>query len=329
MKRREFLKSGSVFLTAGTTVMKTSPVSAAPQGREFRPAPPIKMPEKQRLIDLHVHPLFALEKTAAKPEFPPLLGNSSRADGVAQANISWDQFRSDMKQVEKAVILHVARDDGRKGNDNIAAIARRWPEKLVPFGSVNPLYPNALEEFQRMIKELGFKGCKMSPVYQKFHAMDPSACRIYAQAQEWGVPVMFHTATAQAPDVPLRYADPIPFDDVAYAFPRLKIIMAHWGHPWQREVTMVARKHPNVYIDISANFYHPWALYNALITAIEWNQTEKLFFATDYPVATANEQIEGLRKLNRFAQGGNPRIPDEVIEGIIHRDSLSSLGIDA
>ena len=152
--------------------------------------------------------------------------------------------------------------------------------------------------------------------------------RVCTQAEEWGIPIIFHTATAQASDVPLRYADPIPFDDVAFAFPRLKIIMAHWGHPWQREVTMVCRKHPNVYIELSANFYHPWALYNALITALEWRQTDKIFFGTDYPVATAQEQIDGLRKLNRFAQGGNPRIPDEVIEGIIYRDSLSILGID-
>jgi hypothetical protein len=39
--------------------------------------------------------------------------------------------------------------------------------------------------------------------------------------------------------------------------------------------------------------------------------------------------MQGLRKLNEFARGGNPRIPDEVIEGIIHRDALKVLGIAA
>ena len=39
--------------------------------------------------------------------------------------------------------------------------------------------------------------------------------------------------------------------------------------------------------------------------------------------------MEGLRSLNRFARGGNPRIPDDVIEGIIHRDALRILEIDA
>jgi hypothetical protein len=234
-----------------------------------------------------------------------------------------------MSAVDKAVILHVARDAGRKGNDEIAAVARKWPEKLVPFGSVNPTYPGALDEFKRGVKELGLKGFKLSPIYQKFHPMDAGACRIYAQAEEWGIPLMFHTATAQAADVPLRYADPLLFDDVAYAFPRLKIIMAHLGHPWQRECVVMARKHPNVYMDLSANFYRPWALYNALLLALEWAQTDRIFFGTDWPVTTARETMQGLRSINRVAQGGNPRIPDEVIEGIIYRDALSILGIEA
>ena len=208
-------------------------------------------------------------------------------------------------------------------------MAKRWPEKLVPFGSVHPMYAGALDEFRRSIKELGFKGCKLSPIYQKFHPMDRAACRIYAKAEEWGVPLIFHTATAQAADIPLQYANPVLFDDVAHAFPDLKIIMAHLGHPWQRECIVMARKHRNVYMELSANFYRPWSLYNALVLAGEWGQTEKIFFGTDWPYTTARETMAGMRSLNRFAQGGNPSIPEEVIEGIIHRDALAILGIQA
>jgi predicted TIM-barrel fold metal-dependent hydrolase len=323
MKRREFLRNGSLVL--GAAIL---PGRATPQGREFRPVPPPAPPSRGRIVDVHVHPWFQMEKPE-RPRFSERAANSSRPDGDYQLNAGWEQFRYDMGAVDKAVILHVARDVGTKGNDEMAAIARRWPEKLVPFGSVHPGYPGALDEFKRGVKELGLKGCKLSPIYQKFHPMAPEACRIYSQAQEWGVPLIFHTATAQAADVPLKYADPLLFDDVAYAFPRLKIIMAHFGHPWQRECTVMARKHPNVYIELSANFYRPWDLYNSLLLAMGWGQTEKIFFGTDWPVTTARETMEGLRNLNRFAKGGNPRIPDEVIEGIIHRDALAILGIDA
>jgi len=318
MKRREFLLGGAFSAAA----------LAAPQGREFRPNPLGTAPRTRRIVDIHVHPWIRWNQSEPA-RFSEHALNQGRPDGDYQVNPSWEQFQYDMGAVEKAVILHVARDEGRKGNDEIAGIAKKWPEKLVPFGSTNPTYSGAVEEFTRGVKQLGLKGFKLSPIYQKFHPMDPGACRIYALAEQWGIPLMFHTATAQAPDVPLRWADPLLFDDVAYAFPRLKIIMAHLGHPWQRECAVMARKHANVYLDISANFYRPWSLYNALLHAWEWGQTDKIFFGTDWPVTTPRETMDGLRSLSRFAKGGNPRIPEEVIEGIIHRDSLAVLGIQA
>ena len=277
---------------------------------------------------MHVHPWFEDEK-APEPKFSARAWNSSRPDGDFQMNASWEQFQYDMGAVDKAVILHVARDLGVKGNDEIAALAKRWPEKLVPFGSVNPTLPAALEEFQRGVKELGLKGYKLSPIYQKFDPMSAEAARIYSQAQEWCIPLIFHTATAQGRGRAAQVRESLLFDDVAYAFPRLKIIMAHFGHPWQRECTVMARKHRNVYMELSANFYRPWELFHALQFAMGWGQTGKIFLGTDWPVTTARETIAGLRDLNRFARGGNPRIPDDVIEGIIHRDALRILEIDA
>jgi predicted TIM-barrel fold metal-dependent hydrolase len=321
VNRREFLRVAPLAAAVGTL--------AFPQGREFRPALPYPEPQRRRIIDMHVH-IFFQDTKPEKPVFTPRGRNSARPDGDVQMNASWDQFKYDMGAVDKAVILHVAREDaGTKGNDQIAAVAKRWPEKLVPFGSVNPTYVGALDEFKRSIKELGFKGCKLSPIYQKFEPMSAAACRIYTKAQEWGVPLIFHTATAQNSDVPLKYANPVAFDDVAYAFPDLKIIMAHFGHPWQRECLVMARKHPNVYIELSANYYRPWSLYQSLVLAMEWGLTDKIFFGTDWPYTTARETMAGLRNLKKFGQGGNPTIPEQVIEGIIYRDALQMLGIES
>jgi predicted TIM-barrel fold metal-dependent hydrolase len=243
-------------------------------------------------------------------------------------NAGYEQFQYDMQPVYKACVLHVAQTDvGRQGNDFNAALARRWPEKIIPFGSVNPNYPDALAEFERGVKELGLKAFKLSPIYQSFHPMDPGACRIYARAQEWNIPLIFHCATAQAENVPLKYANPVLFDDVAYAFPRLKIIMAHMGHPWQRECIVMMRKHPNVYTELSGTFYRPWDFYQSMMLAMEWAQTHKILFGTDWPLATARETIAGIRAANQFAKAGLPRIPEEVLEGIIYRDSLSLLGL--
>lgn len=316
MRRRELVKLGTLAALANR---------AFPQGREFRKNPPPAKPESTRIIDLHVHTFFK-EKAADKAVFSPQL-NNSRSDGVYQMNASWEQFQHDMQPVHKACVLHVAQDVGRRGNDFNAALAKRWPEKIIPFGSVNPNHPEALDEFRRGVKQLGLKGFKLSPIYQSFHPMDPGACRIYAQAQEWNIPLIFHAATAQAANVPLKYANPVLFDEVAYSFPKLKIIMAHMGHPWQRECIVMMRKHPNVYTELSGTIYRPWDFYQSMMLAVEWGQTHKILFGTDWPIVTAQETIDGIRRVNQFAKAGLPRIPEELLEGIIYRDSLALLGI--
>lgn len=321
MKRRDFLRLSATAAAAADVAFS--------QGRELKAIPPVEAPPpgRRRIIDMHVHDFFQDEKPG-EPEFAPML-NNSRPDSTYQMNAGWDQFRYDLEPVDKACLLHVARTDtGRNGNDRIARLVKRWPEKLIPFGSVNPTFPGALDEFQRAVEELGMKGFKLSPIYQSFHPMDPRAVRIYEQAQEWGIPLIFHTATAQAASIPLKWADPTLFDDVAYAFPELKIIMAHLGHPWQKECFVMARKHPNVYTELSGNFYRPWFLYQALLFAVNWGQTYKILFGSDWPITTPRETIEGLRAVNQFAEAGLPGIPKAVIDSIIYRDSLRLLGIE-
>ena len=316
MNRRNFLKLTPAGLAGA---------AAYAQGREFLKNPPLKGPTSKRIYDLHVHPHLVLEKPE-KPVFSPAL-NGSRPDGAFQVNATWEQFQFDMKPIDKACIFITAQNDvGAKDNDWCAMLAKKWPEKLIPFGSVNPTYPNALDEFKRAVKQLGIRGFKLSPNYMNFHPMDPRAVRIYEQAEEWNIPLIFHTATVQAPELPLKYANPVLFDDVAYAFPRLKMVMAHMAHPYYTECIVMIRKHPNVYAEISGNFFRHWPFYTTLLSAMDWGQTHKIFFGSDWPVATPQETIDGIRAVNRFP--GFPRIPEEVLEGIIHSESLKALGIE-
>ncbi|MEM2904191.1 MAG: amidohydrolase family protein, partial [Candidatus Bathyarchaeia archaeon] len=115
---------------------------------------------------------------------------------------------------------------------------------------------------------------------------------------------------------------------VALAFPDLRIVIAHMGHPWERDTIVLIRKQPNVYADISALFYRPWQFYNTLVLCDEYGQLHKLFFGSDYPVTTPQESIEKIRRINAQVEGTSlPRVPHEALEEIINRDSLSILGV--
>ena len=55
---------------------------------------------------------------------------------------------------------------------------------------------------------------------------------------------------------------------------------------------------------------------------------DKLLLGTDFPVTTVEETIAKLRGVNDIVEGTRlPRIPEEAIEGIIHRDALTLLGL--
>jgi predicted TIM-barrel fold metal-dependent hydrolase len=63
--------------------------------------------------------------------------------------------------------------------------------------------------------------------------------------------------------------------------------------------------------------------------ATEWGVLKKLMFGSDYPYAAPQETLDGLRRVNDLLHGTVlPPVPLDEIEAIIHRDSLSLLGLD-
>ncbi len=213
-------------------------------------------------------------------------------------------------------------------NDQIAAYARQHPEKIIGFMSIDPHAPDALDELERAVNELGLKGIKTSPVYQNYHPDDPKLHEIYQRAVKYNLPILTHAAYHCIPPTPMKYANPLLYDDVAIQFPELKIILAHMGLPWAEDAMVMARKHPNVYADISALPVRSWWSYHALLTFFESGCFHKLLFGSDFPFWTVGETSQSLRNLNRIVRNsGFTQIPEELIEGLIHRDTLSLLEI--
>ncbi len=125
--------------------------------------------------------------------------------------------------------------------------------RLIPFASVNPFLVNDLgAELERLVKEHGFRGFKVYPVYQHHYVNDPRMYPLYAKAQELGVPMLVHTGSSVFKGARIKYGDPLHLDDVAIDFPQLRILMAHSGRPfWYRQAFWMARRHENVYLEIS------------------------------------------------------------------------------
>jgi uncharacterized protein len=213
-------------------------------------------------------------------------------------------------------------------NEYIATYCAQHPEKLIGFASVDPARPDARARLNHAVHDLGMRGLKLGPIYQNFDPTGVDALRLFHQAEEMGLPVLIHQATTFIQNGPLEWARPILLDAVARACPDLVMCAAHLGHPWCDELMVVIRKHPNMYADISALHTRPMQLYFALQAAVEYRVTDKLFFGTDYPFSTAAETAQALRNVDRIVHGtAYPPIGEEVIEGIINRDSIAVMGL--
>lgn len=288
------------------------------------------------IIDMHTHIPSHVDAVPAGEE---RWNDKMRPDKKVRLTNSYADYLRDMAVVDKAVAFDIAMPPGRAAfmeardarriNDATAALVRSGGGKVIGFMSVHPDAPDVLDEMERAYKDLSLRGIKLGPNYQNFDPLGENARRVYARAQELGLPVLFHQGTSPIRDAPLRYAHPLVMDEVAMAFPDLRIVMAHLAHPWIEDCLVVVRKHPNVYADVSARFYRPWSFYNGMRYAYEWAVMDKLFFGTDWPVTTPAEAMAGLRGLNGFAMRHHlPEVPEELIEGIIHRDALALLGLE-
>jgi predicted TIM-barrel fold metal-dependent hydrolase len=289
------------------------------------------------IVDVHTH-------TPSHRDEVPLgemaWNQVARPDRAMPVTVSWNDHKrsADRAGVDVSIVFNIwtrsplqdtglAADSGGV-NDSTAEFVAALPNRRIGFLSVHPEEPGAMDEIERCVSDLGLRGIKLGPNYQNFDPLGPAAERVYAEAERRGLPIVFHQGASPIRTAPLQYAHPLTIDQVAIKHPNLRIVMAHMGHPWQADTVVVTRKHPNVYADISALFYRPWSFYNGLRLATEWSVLDKLLFGSDYPIIEPAETIEGLRRVNDVVAGtGLPRVPEDKIEAIIHRDSLELLGL--
>ena len=138
-----------------------------------------------------------------------------------------------------------------------AEYASTDPDRLLPFGGVHPRFTEDPEGQVEELLQLGIRCLKIHPPHQLFPANAytvglESLGRIYARAEERGLPVMIHTGTSIFPGARCKYGRPMELDDVALDFPDLTIIMAHGGRPlWMDEAFFILRRHKNVYLELS------------------------------------------------------------------------------
>jgi predicted TIM-barrel fold metal-dependent hydrolase len=209
-------------------------------------------------------------------------------------------------------------------NEYVAEIVAEHPDLLIGFASVDPnMGVSAASELEHAYRELGLRGVKLAPCYQMYHPLDPIAFPVYTKAQELGMPILFHQAWTRMREAPMKWAHPMLLDDLALAFPELRIIIAHVGLPWQVDALHLVARHPHVYVDISARDAPSYgggleALAQELSLARTLMVLDKVLYGSDSPWTNPQTYLGQIRGINKYVEElGEPLFSPEEIELVL------------
>jgi uncharacterized protein len=215
---------------------------------------------------------------------------------------------------------------GRKQvpNDEVAALAAENSDVMIAFASVDPTRgPEAVREARRLIATGKFRGFKLHPPVQRFHANDLAVYPFYEVLAEARMPVIFHTGHSGIGSgmpggggVRLKYGNPMDIDDVAVDFPNMPIIMAHPSFPWQDEALSICLHKSQVYIDLSG--WSPKYFSPSLIQHANTLLKNKMLFGSDYPLIMPERWLSDFAKIE---------IRDEVRPLILRENAIRLLGL--
>jgi uncharacterized protein len=151
---------------------------------------------------------------------------------------------------------------GHASNEQILRGAEEFPASIVPFALIElgSDEPARVDECARA----GFRAFKIINPLGPYDS--PEYFPVYERMEASGLPLLAHTgilmriAMEKGRMVNSNWMRPVCLDPVLRAFPRLNIVAAHLGVPWHDEAAMLARMHPNCYVDLTGACTGGWRL---------------------------------------------------------------------
>jgi hypothetical protein len=160
-----------------------------------------------------------------------------------------------IRMLDEAEVARACIGTGRNAsNEHTASLAKAYPDRLIPWARISPFEGmEGVRKLESLVKEMGFKGFVVSPFREKIYVNDKKYYPFFAKCVELDIPIRSHTSMNYATDRSMDLGRPVYLDEVACDFPELKIIAGLGGWPWVPELVGLARRHPNIYIDLAAH----------------------------------------------------------------------------
>jgi predicted TIM-barrel fold metal-dependent hydrolase len=287
------------------------------------------------LIDIHVH--AAREKPLVQARHRPL-----GADLVAMM---------DAAGIDMAVVLSAVSPECRtyyNTPEDILAVCRQFPDRLIPFCSLDPRWVgnSAESDFGPLLQAFKQAGCRGVGEYMaNLPFDDPMNLNVFRHVEAAGLPLIFHIAPA-----PRNYYGCLDelglprLEKALRAFPRLRFVghsQPFWSHigadvntdNWRGypegpvkpgRLVQMFRDYPNLYGDLSAR-----SGCNAITRDLDFGCTfleefqDRLLFGTD--ICYVGQELPIVEHFRRLRQEG--MVSREALEKVSWRNARDLLGL--
>jgi predicted TIM-barrel fold metal-dependent hydrolase len=248
----------------------------------------------QRVMDTFHH-VDASGKPVERLALPALLGELD-ATGTSAALLPAKVYYRSTERGVRAV------------HRELGALARHSAGRLKGIATIVPpeLGPGTYWDVMQNVRVLrdahrehGFVGVHVTPSPWGMPPNHKWFYPVYAACVDLGLALFVHVGMP-GPLWPMEHHDPAHLDEVALAFPELRIIAHHIGDPWTDMAVRLAARHPHFYICTSA--WIPKRYPQVLLDFIGsgWHGTpgsKKVLFASDFPLLDIRRVARAARAL--------------------------------
>ena len=211
-------------------------------------------------------------------------------------------------------------------HDYAMVVQRKYPDVI--FGNWLQIDPRSgrvgADELRRcMDSSAGFVSYCVSGAGMGFPASDPIYAPFYEAALDASVPVLvlvgYTGAGAGLPaggGIKLELCHPRYVDELAIAYPTLKIIAGRPAWPWQEEMIAVMLHKPNVWSELHG--WSPKYLTDSLKREIRNRMQDRVMFGADYPLFRYERLVSDWRALG---------YDEAILERIFFRNAEALFGL--
>jgi uncharacterized protein len=208
--------------------------------------------------------------------------------------------------------------DGLSPWEECAELASRDPERIVFWGTVNPMEGRAaLDLMERQVHEFGARAFKFYNTRYDYGTPmpwrmdDPQiAFPVFEKALELGVDLIgVHKGVPLGPQ-PVEHTQTWDMDGAAASFPDINFIIYHVGLPFLDEVCWQLIRHPNLYASLAATIdfivRSPRMFAEILGKLLFWCGEDKIVYGSEAPIFHPQWALEAFMDF---------QIPDDLVEG--------------